>query len=972
MRIVVAALVVLALFAAPALAQGLTQGQTREQTTENPMPNREYYDGVTDPRFSTAETAKLNDQIESYDARYAELEAQLDEVGTSVYEKDARKALRDEMDQTSDRLTRAVEDLIETHHEVIMAVPVEGEKEARLELLKDKRDALEILSDYSSERLAYDASMNEVIPASLESVTAEIERLEKEPTNNEATNEGGVGAAPAGSAPTPQEDDSSTTNSSGINALPLFLLAALASFVAWRLGWLSGLLGSFFGRPLASHPEGPGGHGEDGGFTPRMPPPPPPGPGPPPPTRDPEPELSRADQEPENGGTKTHPTDLLDDEPMPDLDDDEEDSRGGGGPGPRLNEEPPERESSADQENRHQSPLESPLETYSRDLTTAALLGRLNPVIGRDRETLRVIRTLSRTTQNNPVLIGEAGVGKTAIAEGLAQRIAAGDVPASLREKSVLELDLGALDAGTAMRGDFEARLKGLIDEAAGRDDVILFCDELHRLMYAGAHSGAGSPGAQALKPALARGELSLVGATTTDEFGEIEKDPAMERRFQPIKVEPLGVEDTIEVLAALRRKIGAGEIIITDAALEAAARLTDRYIHDKHLPDKAITVLDEAGAAMRTSTSGISGNDDHDNMLTAAHVAAVVEEITGIKVGDPDGADLDTLAGLETNLGRRVKGQDSALQTISEMIRRKRVGLVDETKPISAMFFGPTGTGKTELAKALAEELFGDERAMIRLDMSEYGDWHMATRLVGAPPGYVGHDEGGQLTEPVRRKPYSVVLMDEIEKADPKVLDILLQVLDDGRLTDSKGRTISFREVVLILTTNAGGGDLLADLARHRHSRPVGFVGQDAEHAEVLGDEDKIEGEIEDEIEDGIKWALIGAGMRPEFVNRLGAICPFRPLELKQVEEIARTMLSATADRLAVRGVTLRYEGKAVSSLAASGYSPEHGVRHLTQLVGRTVDAKISSMIYDGELPAGSVAAVVVRDGVVTVELAG
>lgn len=461
---------------------------------------------------------------------------------------------------------------------------------------------------------------------------------------------------------------------------------------------------------------------------------------------------------------------------------------------------------------------------------------------------------------------------------------------------------------------------------------MILFVDELHRIMFAGGGFDNPAPAAQMLKPALARGEVSMIGATTTDEYRQIEKDPAMERRMQPIKIDPLGVAATVEILKHRRSEFEDGGIRITDEALEAAAELTDRYLPSRKLPDKAIDALDEAAADLRTRAYG--------GTLTAAEIATAVEEMSGVPVGDPEGEDMERLANLEQKLSSRVKGQGEALTAVSGAIRRKRVGLAAEERPVSAIFAGPTGVGKTELAKALAEALFGDERAMIRLDMSEYGERHEAARLTGAPPGYIGHEEGGQLTESVRRKPHSVILFDEIEKAHPKVLDVLLQILGDGRLTDSAGRTVDFTSAVVLLTTNLG--------TQHVLGAAGGSVG-----------------------ETRMREELVREGMRPELVNRLGAVCAFRSLPLEQVKEIAASMLDETRRRLLKRSISMTYTDAAAEALAASGYSVQFGARELARALQDQVEQQITQLIYSNQLAAGNEVAVDAGDlGKLSVEV--
>jgi ATP-dependent Clp protease ATP-binding subunit ClpC len=626
------------------------------------------------------------------------------------------------------------------------------------------------------------------------------------------------------------------------------------------------------------------------------------------------------------------------------------------------------------------------LDQYARDLTALAADGKLDPVIGRDREIERVIQILSRRTKNNPCLIGDPGVGKTAIAEGLAQRIAAGNVPEVLTGKRVVALDLAALVAGTKYRGEFEERLKKVLEEIRGAGNIVLFIDELHTLVGAGAAEGA-IDAANILKPALARGELQTIGATTLDEYRKhVERDSALERRFQPIIVEEPSVEETIAILRGLRDRYEAHHRVrITDAAIEAAARLSDRYVTDRFLPDKAIDLIDEAGARVRlqaftmppelkeleqrveelrkekeaavaaqefekaaqlrdqehkmrqeleTARSNWRQQKGGDEVVVDEQdIAHIVSSWTGVPVKRLAEGETERLLRMEEVLHERVVGQDEAVRAVSRAIRRARAGLKDPRRPIgSFMFLGPTGVGKTELARALAEALFGDEDALVRIDMSEYQERHTVSRLIGAPPGYVGYDEGGQLTEAVRRRPYTVVLLDEIEKAHPEVFNVLLQVLEDGRLTDARGRTVDFRNTVVILTSNVGVG--LIKEAR------LGFLTDDRA-ASYERMKENVLGELH-------------RTFRPEFLNRLDEIIVFHALTDAEIRQIADLMLQDVVRRLKENEVEVEFTDRVKDLLVREGVDEKFGARLLRRTIQRRVEDKLSEELLRGTFRRG------------------
>ena len=675
----------------------------------------------------------------------------------------------------------------------------------------------------------------------------------------------------------------------------------------------------------------------------------------------------------------------------------------------KINEAPKAAPAGAVSSTKESGKKGSALEEFTRDLTESARAGRLDPVIGRDEEIRRVIQILSRRTKNNPVLIGEPGVGKTAIAEGLAERIAAADVPEELLDKRVLSLDPSGMVAGTKYRGEFEERIKKTIDEVKKAGNVILFIDELHTIVGAGSAEGA-VDAANILKPALSRGEIRVVGATTLDEYRKyIEKDAALERRFQPVTVGEPSPEATLEILKGLRDKYEAHhKLTITDEALEAAVSLSRRYINDRFLPDKAIDLMDEAASQVRMSAESTSPDlKSLEEKINALHrekadaiaaqdyekaaqlrdleqkytqqvdierenwrkslstnrgsvgaedIAKVVAGWTGIPVTRLTEDESMRMLRLEETLHKRVVGQDEAVTAVAKAIRRSRVGLKDPKRPIgSFLFLGPTGVGKTELCKTLAETMFGDENAMIRLDMSEYMEKHTVSRLVGSPPGYVGHEEGGQLTEKVRRKPYSVVLFDEIEKAHPDVWNILLQILEDGIVTDSQGRRVDFKNTIIVMTSNVGAKNITAA------ETPLGFHSGDKSAEE---DETKRYERIRQAVMDDLKKTF-----RPEFLNRIDEIIVFRQLTQENIREIASRMLQVTGRRMAEQGITLDVDDDALTELARDGFDPQYGARPLRRSIQNLVEDAVAEQMLEGRLRSGGTAHVRLKDGKVVIE---
>ncbi len=633
---------------------------------------------------------------------------------------------------------------------------------------------------------------------------------------------------------------------------------------------------------------------------------------------------------------------------------------------------------------------ESMLSQFGRDLTKLAKDGKIDPVIGRQKEIERVIQILSRRTKNNPCLIGEPGVGKTAIAEGLALKIVSGEVPELLKDKKIYSLDLTGMVAGTKYRGDFEERIKKVIDEVKNAKDVILFIDEVHTLIGAGSAEGA-ADAANILKPSLARGELQIIGATTIEEYRKhIEKDAALERRFQPVMVDEPSQEEAIEILKGIKDKYEAHhKVKITDEAIESAVKLSTRYIGDRYLPDKAIDLIDEAASRVRlrsyTAPSDLKELEDkkksveaeklsavnaqeferaaalrdeerkldkeikdkkenwHDmagkshDEVTPADIADIVSSWTGVPVTQLSTEESDRLLHMEDELHRRIVGQDEAVEAVSRAIRRGRVGLKDPKKPIgSFIFLGPTGVGKTELCKALAAAMFGDENAMIRLDMSEYMEKHTVSRLIGSPPGYVGYDEGGQLTEKVRRKPYSVVLFDEIEKAHPDVFNMLLQILDDGVLTDGQGRRVDFKNCIIIMTSNVG-----AKLISQKQ-KAFGF----AAGAKELEQNEK-------EIKDAVMGELRNT-FRPEFLNRVDDIIVFQRLTKENIKEIASRLLAVLQKRVEDMGIEVTFSDEAVSKIADAGFDDVYGARPLKRAIQSKIEDALSEEMLKGNVKKG------------------
>ena len=632
------------------------------------------------------------------------------------------------------------------------------------------------------------------------------------------------------------------------------------------------------------------------------------------------------------------------------------------------------------------------LDQFGRDLTAIARQGKIDPVIGRQKEIERVIQILCRRTKNNPCLIGEPGVGKTAIAEGLALKIASGEVPEILKDKRIVALDLTGMVAGTKYRGDFEERIKSAIDEVSKAGNIILFIDEVHTLIGAGAAEGA-VDAANILKPALARGEMQVIGATTIEEYRKnIEKDSALERRFQSVLVGEPSREEAVEILKGIRDKYEAHhKVKITDEAIEAAVKMSSRYIGDRFLPDKAIDLIDEAAskvrlraytppedireleekikrineekasavnsqnfeqaAALRDEEKEVKAhlenakegwkkqNSETNGVVTPDEIAAIVSEWTHIPVVQLTEEESQRLLHMEEELHRRIVGQDQAVSAVAKAIRRGRVGLKDPNRPTgSFIFLGPTGVGKTELCKTLAATLFGDESAMIRLDMSEFMEKHTVSKLVGSPPGYVGYDEGGQLTEKVRRKPYSVVLFDEIEKAHPDVFNMLLQILDDGVLTDSQGRKVDFKNCIIIMTSNVG-----AKLITNAGNAALGFKGEE-------GNGTMSQSDIKDAVMGELKKCF-----RPEFLNRVDDIIVFEQLNKDDIKEIARRMLKTLKNRVHDMGIELSFDDSAIEKIVDEGFDPVYGARPLRRAIQSEIEDKLSEEMLDGRITSGN-----------------